>query len=74
MENRLVAMKTLRPNADLQAQANFEKEIRIMSRLKHQNVVEVVGVCSEGASLCYIVEYMPKGDLCQYLQKQATVR
>ncbi|VDN51993.1 unnamed protein product [Dracunculus medinensis] len=73
LENRLVAMKTLRPNADLQAQANFEKEIRIMSRLKHQNVVEVVGVCSEGASLCCIVEYMPKGDLCQYLQKQATV-
>ncbi|CAH1786141.1 unnamed protein product [Owenia fusiformis] len=63
----LVAVKILRPDATDQARIDFNKEIRIMSKLKDPNVVPVLGVCTKQEPLCMIVEYMKYGDLHQYL-------
>ncbi|VDM41070.1 unnamed protein product [Toxocara canis] len=73
LEHRLVAVKRLRRGASAQAESDFRHEMKVMSRLRHQNVVEVVGVCTRSEPLCCIVEHMANGDLCQYLQAQSAL-
>uniref|UniRef100_A0A1I7ZFJ6 receptor protein-tyrosine kinase n=1 Tax=Steinernema glaseri TaxID=37863 RepID=A0A1I7ZFJ6_9BILA len=69
LENRLVAVKTA---SDSTKAEDFRREIGVMSRLRHQNVVEVIGVCSaDDGPLTCIIEFMQNGDLCQYLRQQS---
>uniref|UniRef100_A0A0N4Z133 receptor protein-tyrosine kinase n=1 Tax=Parastrongyloides trichosuri TaxID=131310 RepID=A0A0N4Z133_PARTI len=72
LEHRLVASKKLKQNASKEELINFKKEILIMSALKHQNILEVIGISFEqpNNTICCIMEYMKNGDLCQYLQSQ----
>lgn len=65
----LVAIKKLRPDADNDLRKSFEKEISFASRMKHANVVRLLGVCrgSEGSFL--MMEYMENGDMQGHLQK-----
>ena len=65
----LVAIKKLRQDAEADLLAAFNKEVKFMSRLKHDNVVRLLGVCTEGESFI-MMEYMENGDLNQFLQKQ----
>ena len=63
-----VAVKMLRSNADEHARECFKKEARIMAKLRHENIVQVLAV-SGGESLRVVVEYMKHGDLHALLQK-----
>nr|XP_046177735.1 discoidin domain-containing receptor 2-like isoform X3 [Oncorhynchus gorbuscha] len=63
----LVAVKTLREDANKNARNDFLKEIRIMSRLRDPNIVSLLAVCVESDPLCMITEYMENGDLNQFL-------
>ena len=47
---------------------DFDKEVKIMSRMKDPNIVRVLGVCTVDEPFCVIVEYMKYGDLNQFLQ------
>ena len=64
----LVAIKKLKLNADIHIKEAFEKEIKFMGRLKHENVVRLLGICSQG-DIFMIMEYMENGDLNQYLRR-----
>ena len=64
----LVAVKKLGHEADEKERQTFEKEIKFMSRLKHENVVRLLGICL-GQNAFIMMEYMENGDLNQYLQK-----
>jgi hypothetical protein len=64
----LVAVKKLKPNADQFVKEAFEKEIKFMSRLRHENVVQLLGICLRG-DVFIVMEYMENGDLNQYLHK-----
>ena len=66
----LVAIKKLKPDAESGLMQAFEKEVKFMSRLKHDNVVRLLAVCT-GAESFIMMEYMENGDLNQFLQKQA---
>ena len=66
----LVAIKKLKPDAESGLMKAFEKEVKFMSRLKHDNVVRLLAVCTGGESFI-MMEYMENGDLNQFLQKQA---
>ncbi len=68
----LVAIKTLREDADIQLREDFQNEIKFMSKLKHANVTRLLGVCSTNKSFL-MMEYMEKGDLHEFLQKQTLV-
>uniref|UniRef100_A0AC35UG57 Protein kinase domain-containing protein n=1 Tax=Rhabditophanes sp. KR3021 TaxID=114890 RepID=A0AC35UG57_9BILA len=70
LEHRLVAVKKLHSNAAQNEIECFKKELVAMSTLKHQNILEVIGICGESNSLCCIIEYMKNGDLRKYLQSQ----
>ena len=66
----LVAIKKLKPDAESSLMKAFEKEVKFMSRLNHDNVVRLLGVCT-GTESFIMMEYMENGDLNQFLQKQA---
>ena len=62
-----VAVKTLKSDVSKDIRTDFFKEVRVMSRLQHENVVRLLGVCRD-EPVCMIVEYMENGDLNQYLR------
>lgn len=66
----LVAIKKLKQDAESGLMKAFDKEVKFMSRLKHDNVVRLLAVCT-GAESFIMMEYMENGDLNQFLQKQA---
>ena len=61
-----VAVKQLKSNPSRQATDAFDKELKFMSRLNHENVVRVLGTCKSSTTFI-VMEYMEKGDLNQYL-------
>ena len=63
-----VAVKKLKPNAQVSVREAFGKEIKFMSRLKNENIVCLLAICTSGSPFI-VMEYMENGDLNQYLQK-----
>ena len=71
----LVAIKKLQEGADVTLKEAFQSEIKFMSRLKHANVVRLIGVCTnvDADESFMMMEYMENGDLHEFLQKQELV-
>ena len=63
-----VAVKTLKADPTSELQKSFEKEIKFMSRLKDDNVIRLLGICTTGTPFI-MMEYIENGDLNQYLQR-----
>ena len=68
----LVAVKMLKPSASSGMLEIFQKEQKFMGRLKHENVIRLLGVCTTDTPFL-MMEYMENGDLNQYLQKYKEV-
>ena len=62
-----VAVKKLRPQATDQVRENFEKEITFMSKLKDDNIVQLIAVSQDDPPFI-VMEYMENGDLHEFLQ------
>ncbi|XP_040070662.2 inactive tyrosine-protein kinase transmembrane receptor ROR1 isoform X1 [Ixodes scapularis] len=62
-----VAIKTLKENAAMKTQQDFQREAELMSDLQHPNIVCLLGVCTKEEPLCMLFEYMPHGDLHEFL-------
>lgn len=62
-----VAIKALKENASLKTQQDFKREIELISDLKHQNIVCILGVILNKEPLCMLFEYMANGDLHEFL-------
>ena len=63
-----VAVKMLKASPSVDVRKSFEKEIKFMSRLKDDNVIRLLGICTTGTPFI-MMEYMENGDLSKYLQK-----
>ena len=68
----VVAVKRLKPDADEATREAFEKEIKFMARLNHENVVRLVGVCLSSNAFI-MMQYMEDGDLNQFLRGKTLV-
>lgn len=62
-----VAIKTLKPGT-MSPQA-FLEEAAIMRHCRHEKLVPLYGVCSQGEPLLIVTEYMCNGSLLDYLRK-----
>ncbi|XP_077549499.1 tyrosine-protein kinase transmembrane receptor Ror-like [Haemaphysalis longicornis] len=62
-----VAIKTLKENAAMKTQQDFQREAELMSDLQHRNIVCLLGVCTKEEPLCMLFEFMPHGDLHEFL-------
>ncbi|KAL6202384.1 hypothetical protein ACLB2K_026092 [Fragaria x ananassa] len=47
----------------------YASEVRIISRLRHRNLVQLIGWCHEKGELLLVYEYMPNGSLDSHLFK-----
>ncbi|XP_064477295.1 LOW QUALITY PROTEIN: tyrosine-protein kinase transmembrane receptor ROR2-like [Ornithodoros turicata] len=62
-----VAIKTLKENATIKTQQDFQREAELMGDLQHPNIVCLLGVCTKEEPMCMLFEYMPHGDLHEFL-------
>ncbi|WCJ37178.1 Protein kinase protein with adenine nucleotide alpha hydrolases-like domain [Euphorbia peplus] len=60
LDHTSVAVKVLRPDA-AQGRSQFQREVEVLSLIRHPNMVLLLGACPEYGVLVY--EYMAKGSL-----------
>ncbi|XP_074579808.1 putative L-type lectin-domain containing receptor kinase S.5 [Curcuma longa] len=65
-ENKQVAVKRFSRGGAF-ASNDFLKELTIINRLRHKNLVPLVGWCHTNSVLLLVYEYMPNGSLDQHL-------
>ncbi|KXG28899.1 L-type lectin-domain containing receptor kinase IX.1 [Sorghum bicolor] len=71
--DRAVAIKMLSSESSAQGRREFEAEVRIISRLKHRNLVQLLGWCdSRRNGLMLVYEMVAKGSLDRHLYSQDT--
>ncbi|XP_039848751.1 receptor-like serine/threonine-protein kinase ALE2 isoform X9 [Panicum virgatum] len=61
-----VAIKVLKRD-DQQGTREFLAEVEMLSRLHHRNLVKLIGICTEGHSLCLVYELVPNGSVESHL-------
>jgi len=54
--------------ASLTAEREFEREAELLTGLRHDNIIRFYGVCDDGNTRMLILEFMPNGDLSNYLR------
>lgn len=62
-----VAVKSLKENASAKTQADFQREIELISELKHPNIICLLGIVLKQDPVCMLFEYMSEGDLHEFL-------
>jgi len=62
-----VAVKTLNSECSQSDRVKFLREAAIMGQFKDNHIVELYGVAIENENTMIILEYMPKGDLREFL-------
>ncbi|RZC57123.1 hypothetical protein C5167_004426 [Papaver somniferum] len=65
-DNTIVAVKNLLNNRG-QAEKEFKVEVEVIGRVRHKNLVRLLGYCVEGAYRMLVYEYVDNGNLEQWL-------
>lgn len=65
----LVAVKALKEVTE-SGRTDFQREAELLTVLQHEHVVSLHGVCTRGAPLLMVFEYMKHGDLNRFLRCQ----
>ncbi|XP_073000712.1 probable serine/threonine-protein kinase At1g01540 [Typha latifolia] len=69
-DNTVVAIKNLLNNRG-QAEKEFKVEVEAIGRVRHKNLVRLLGFCVEGAYRMLVYEYVDNGNLDQWLHGDA---
>ncbi|KAJ7009828.1 hypothetical protein NC653_000514 [Populus alba x Populus x berolinensis] len=57
--------------ASFQGEKEFESEVEVLSKVRHENLVMLLGSCSKGSDRLLVYEYVCHGSLDQHLSKHA---
>uniref|UniRef100_N1R3W1 non-specific serine/threonine protein kinase n=1 Tax=Aegilops tauschii TaxID=37682 RepID=N1R3W1_AEGTA len=68
-----VAIKMLSMESSAQGRKEFEAEVKIISRLRHGNLVHLLGWSDSGKGLLLVYELMPEGSLHQHIYSKKRV-
>ncbi|KAE8773482.1 putative serine/threonine-protein kinase [Hordeum vulgare] len=68
-DSTLVAIKNLHNNRG-QAEKDFRVEVATIGRVRHKNLVSLLGYCSEGACRMLVYEYMENSNLDKWLHHE----
>ena len=49
--------------------SQFRKEVTIMQRLRHPNIVQFIGACTQPPDLCIVTQFIPRGSLFKILHR-----
>ncbi|CAL5020436.1 unnamed protein product [Urochloa decumbens] len=60
LRNTTVAIKLLAPQS-MQGQSEFNQEVAVLGRVRHPNLVTLIGACRE--AFCLVYEFLPNGSL-----------
>ncbi|KAM0010097.1 putative protein kinase RLK-Pelle-CrRLK1L-1 family [Helianthus debilis subsp. tardiflorus] len=56
-----------------QGATEFWVEVKLLSRLRHCNIVPLIGYCNEGKEMALVYEYIQNGTLYDHLHKKRTL-
>ncbi|KAK8965010.1 putative LRR receptor-like serine/threonine-protein kinase [Platanthera guangdongensis] len=65
-ETRTVAVKIAHSNSAENVE-EFRNEVDLLSRIRHKNLVSLLGYCAEAGHMILVYEYVPHGTLLDYL-------
>ncbi|KAG0522031.1 hypothetical protein BDA96_07G002300 [Sorghum bicolor] len=66
-----VAIKCLRSaNLSNPSQVEFLQEVLILRGVNHENILQFYGACTKHPNYCIVTEYMPGGNIYDFLHKQ----
>ncbi|XP_020260657.1 putative receptor-like protein kinase At3g47110 [Asparagus officinalis] len=66
----IIAVKVL--NLDVKGASNsFESECKALSTIRHRNLIKIISICSKPNFKALILQFMPKGNLDQWLYSDA---
>ncbi|XP_076900750.1 calmodulin-binding receptor-like cytoplasmic kinase 3 [Bidens hawaiensis] len=68
---RVVAIKRL-DSYSMQGAAEFMTEIEMLTKLRHCNLVSLIGYCYDNKEMILVYEYMPNGTIEHHLHKAKT--
>ncbi|OEL21309.1 L-type lectin-domain containing receptor kinase IX.1 [Dichanthelium oligosanthes] len=66
-QDRPVAIKMFSSESSAQGRKEFEAEVKIISRLKHRNLVQLLGWCDSRSGLLLVYELVAEGSLHKHL-------
>ncbi|GLT80162.1 hypothetical protein SLA2020_516160 [Shorea laevis] len=71
-----VAVKTLGDEviSDEDKVRAFRDELALLQKIRHPNVVQFLGAVTQSIPMMIVTEYLPKGDLCEYLKKKGALK
>jgi hypothetical protein len=58
-----VAIKVLSQESSVQGMKEFAAEVKVMTRLRHRNIIQLLGWCDGPRGLLLVYEFMPNGSL-----------
>ncbi|XWS08218.1 hypothetical protein CRYUN_Cryun41cG0060900 [Craigia yunnanensis] len=64
-----IAVKQHKYNASLQGEKEFQSEVQVLRKARHENLVVLVGSCSEGNHRLLVYEFVCHGSLDLHLSK-----
>ncbi|KAL3618499.1 hypothetical protein CASFOL_037581 [Castilleja foliolosa] len=52
----------------------FRDELSLLQKIRHPNVVQFLGAVTQSSPMMIVAEYLPKGDLHEYLKRKGAVK
>ncbi|XP_072173224.1 inactive tyrosine-protein kinase transmembrane receptor ROR1-like [Diadema setosum] len=66
-----IIIKTLSENANTALQSDYQRETSVMASLTHPNIITLLGVCFKEKPNCMLFEFLPHGDLHEFLVRHS---
>ncbi|KAJ4820298.1 Protein kinase superfamily protein [Rhynchospora pubera] len=70
INGKIVAIKKLH-GSSVQQLVDIGKEVQMLHSLKHENIVKLLGFCSEDGQYLLVYEYVQNGNLATYLNDES---